>query len=103
MGKDVKTELAEGKPSKRITEYAEENTNDLIVMGREGQGQASLKNRLLGGVAEKILHSSEAPVLVVPDEEEESIEDSYDEILFPTDGSENAEKATKYCSPFARQ
>jgi len=62
----------------------------LIVIGR--QGMTGLGKRLLGGVTEQLLHQSDIPVFVVPDEEyDDQIEARYSRVLLTTDGSENAE------------
>ena len=86
----VTTKLAEGKPAVQISEYADEQDADLIVIGR--QGMTGLGKRLLGGVTEQLLHQSDIPVFVVPDEEyDDQIEARYSRVLLTTDGSENAE------------
>jgi nucleotide-binding universal stress UspA family protein len=51
--------MIEGKPAVRISEYADEQGADLIVVGR--QGLTGLGRRLLGGVTEQVLHRSEVP------------------------------------------
>jgi nucleotide-binding universal stress UspA family protein len=97
----VSTQLSEGKPATRISEYAAEQDADLIVIGR--QGMTGLGKRLLGGVTEQVLHQSDVPVFVVPDADQviEAVTE-YARILIPTDGSENAEVATPYGTAIAQ-
>lgn len=99
LGHPVTTELTEGKPSVRIGEYADERNADLVVVGR--QGTTGLGRRLLGGVTEGVLNGSDVPVFVVPDGEP-TVEPDYARILVPTDGSENAEAATRHGVAIAR-
>lgn len=59
--KDVKTEVREGHPARKIIEYAELNGIDAIVMGSRGRGD--IESSLLGSVAHKV--SSLAPCSVI--------------------------------------
>jgi nucleotide-binding universal stress UspA family protein len=95
LDQSVVTTLSEGKPATEISEYAAEQNADLLVLGR--QGTTGRRKRLLGGVTEQVLHRSDVPVFVVPDGAPASEgETGYDRVLVPTDGSENAELATRF-------
>ncbi|QLD91292.1 universal stress protein [Natronomonas salina] len=59
----VVTAMREGPPSREIVDYATEEGCDLIVMGTHGRG--GLNRLLLGSVAERVVRSSEVPVLTV--------------------------------------
>ncbi|WP_435347633.1 universal stress protein [Haloarchaeobius sp. HRN-SO-5] len=59
----VETALLEGTPAKEIVRYAESNDCDLVVMGTHGRG--GIDRLLLGSVAERVVRSSEVPVLTV--------------------------------------
>lgn len=59
----VVTAMREGAPSREIVEYASEADCDLVVMGTHGRG--GLNRLLLGSVAERVVRSSEVPVLTV--------------------------------------
>lgn len=99
--RSLSTELVEGKPGVQISEFAAEQNADLIVIGR--QGMTGLGRRLLGGVTEQVLHRSDVPVLVVPGADlTPDTADGYSRVLIPTDGSENAEVATRYGTAIAR-
>lgn len=98
----VTTALSEGKPAVQISEYADKQDTDLIVVGR--QGLTGLGRRLLGGVTEQVLHHSDVPVLVVPDGHEDGeLEVGYSQVLITTDGSENAEVAIPHGIAIARR
>jgi len=66
---DVKKEVAEGVPHKRILGYADDNGVEMIVMGTHGK--TGLDRLLLGSVTEKVVRSSGVPVLTVRMLEEE--------------------------------
>lgn len=55
--------LLDGRPSAEIVDYAEEGGCDLIVMGTHGRG--GIDRLLLGSVAERVVRTSEVPVLTV--------------------------------------
>jgi nucleotide-binding universal stress UspA family protein len=64
----VETAVVEGKPSREIVRYAEENDCDLVVMGTHGRG--GIDRLLLGSVAESVIRASSIPVTTVPVGEE---------------------------------
>ncbi len=64
-GRDVpvQTAVLEGRPYEEILEYAEEVDVDMIVMGTEGR--SGLDRFMLGSVTERVLRTSDVPVLAV--------------------------------------
>lgn len=52
-----------GTPAQAIAQYAAEEAVDQIIMGRQGQG--GLQSLLLGSVANRLLHLTDKPVLLV--------------------------------------
>lgn len=56
-------EVKEGVPHREINEYADDNDIDLIVMGTHGR--TGLDRVLIGSTAEKVLRTSEVPVMTV--------------------------------------
>ena len=63
-GVKVKTEFIEAnRPSHVITEYAEKNGVDLIIITTHGY--TGMQKLLLGSVAFKVLHESHVPVLLI--------------------------------------
>lgn len=52
-----------GTPAEAIVQYANEQSVDQIVMGRQGQG--GVQSLLLGSVVNKVLHLANCPVLLI--------------------------------------
>jgi len=102
LGHPVTTILTEGKAAVQISEYADDQDADLIVIGR--QGLTGLGRRLLGGVTEQVLHRSDVPVLVVSGGADgNGSEPDYSRILITTDGSESAEVAIPHGTAIAQR
>lgn len=59
----VETDLVDGSPAREIKNYAAESGCDLVVMGTHGR--SGVDRLLLGSVAERVVRSSEVPVLTV--------------------------------------
>ncbi len=53
-----------GDPAANIIAYAKEHSINLVVMSTHGHG--GLRRLLLGSVTDRVVHSCEVPVLVVP-------------------------------------
>ena len=63
-GIKVKTETIESNgPSHTITDYAQKNSVDLIVIATHGY--TGMKKMMLGSTALKVLHESNIPVLLI--------------------------------------
>jgi len=62
-GMNFEQKLESGDPAKKISEIAEKEDFDIIVMGGKGQGGAS--RTLLGSVSNHVLHYTMHPVLIV--------------------------------------
>jgi nucleotide-binding universal stress UspA family protein len=60
----IKTLIAEGNFAESIVEAAENEQADIIVMG--SHNRRGLDKLLMENVAEKVLHLSKVPVLVIP-------------------------------------
>lgn len=65
-GVTVDSLVVRGVPSHRITETAQEQQVDLIVMGTHGR--TGLRHMLIGSVAERVVRHASCPVMVVPRE-----------------------------------
>lgn len=63
QGVETTTAVKHGEPFQTITEYAEKNDIDLIMMGTHGR--RGLRRRLIGSVTEKVVRTSDKPVLTV--------------------------------------
>ena len=57
------SKILHGKPASQITEFAEKEKIDLIVIGSRGHG--GLKGAVLGSVSNTVMKKSKVPVLVV--------------------------------------
>jgi nucleotide-binding universal stress UspA family protein len=59
----VETVVLQGNPYEQILDYSDENDADLIVMGTHGR--TGVDRYLLGSVTEKVVRTSDVPVLTV--------------------------------------
>jgi nucleotide-binding universal stress UspA family protein len=59
----VKTVIAEGVPSDKIIDYADNNQVDLIIMNTHGR--SGVARWTIGSVADKVMRNSTASVLMV--------------------------------------
>lgn len=95
-GIGVTTEVRAGRVARQILQCAEDQQGDLIVMC--SHGTTGLKRWLLGSVAQKIVHNSTIPVLIVredhplPLERQKTPAEPF-QVLVPLDGSPLAEAA----------
>ena len=62
-GMPVRVEVAFGRPAEEIIDFAEREGMDLIVMSTHGR--SGLSRWVLGSVADKVLHGSHLPILLV--------------------------------------
>lgn len=62
-GLDTTTSLREGAPGETITNYAEEVGADAVVMGTNGR--TGMDRLLMGSIAERVIQSTELPVMTV--------------------------------------
>lgn len=85
---DVRTAVVRGKPSDAILDYADERDADFVFMGTHGR--TGLNRYIAGSVTERVVRMADVPVLTVSATERSAVEDGYDRILVPTDGSECA-------------
>jgi nucleotide-binding universal stress UspA family protein len=59
----IEARIEEGRPAKKITELAEKERFDLIVVGRRGNGLVD--HLIMGSVTNEVVRISNKPVLVV--------------------------------------
>jgi nucleotide-binding universal stress UspA family protein len=62
-GINVKSRFMEGKPGQLIIETADEESCDLIIMGKRGSSE--FKSLLIGSVSNFVLHNTKVPVLLI--------------------------------------
>ncbi|MBU2538958.1 MAG: universal stress protein [Proteobacteria bacterium] len=77
----ILTNLEQGEAYEQIVHVAEEESCDLIVMGRKGQGK--LERELMGSVTARVIGHTRKDILVIP----ETAKLSWQNILLATDGS----------------
>jgi nucleotide-binding universal stress UspA family protein len=83
------TAVEYGIPHEAIQSYVAEHDIELVSMGTHGR--TGLDRLLLGSVTERVVRTSDVPVLTTRHEPDDR--SSYDRILIPTDGSESATAA----------
>lgn len=66
---EIEEDLVTGTPHRSILEYIDDHDIDLVVMGTHGR--TGLDRLLLGSVTERVVRSSNVPVMTVHGEEEE--------------------------------
>lgn len=93
------TAVEHGIPYETILSYADEHEVDLISMGTHGR--TGLDRLLLGSVTERVVRTSDIPVLTSRLEPDDH--GGYDQILIPTDGSEAATAAIDHGLAIAEQ
>ncbi|MFB6102336.1 MAG: universal stress protein [Haloplanus sp.] len=95
-GLDVRRDVREGTPHQEILSHAREHGVDLVVMGTEGTSAATR----LGSTTERVVALADVPVLAVPRaatiERPETGHSVYDQVVIPTDGSDDAERAADH-------
>ena len=62
----IESTVREGDVAEQVVEYAKEHSIDLIVMSTRGHG--AIRRFLVGSVTDRVIRSSEVPVLAIPPE-----------------------------------
>jgi nucleotide-binding universal stress UspA family protein len=93
--------IEHGTPYETILNYVSENDIELTVMGSHGRG--GLDRLLLGSVTERVVRTSDAPVMVVPPTRIDQETIVCDSILIPTDGSAAADTGVTHGLALAGQ
>ncbi|AEH39139.1 universal stress protein [Halopiger xanaduensis] len=97
----VTDDIVQGDPREAIVDAAAPEFVDLVVMGTHGRD--SLESYVLGSVTEHVVNACETPVLAVRPDEDARQPYPYDDLLVPTDGSDNARKAMEFAATLATQ
>lgn len=109
QGYEVNIEIAPGLPQFEINRVAAEKGCSLVIVGSHGQTMSSEIH--LGGVASELIHNAKKPVLLVRlkitdvkdrDRCEVICDNMMEHILYPTDFSDNAERAFAYVKELAQ-
>jgi nucleotide-binding universal stress UspA family protein len=97
-GVECRTAVQHGSPHEEILAYAGDHGVDVVAMGTHGR--TGLSRLLLGSVTERIVRTSDVPVL---SSRRQPDGDTYDRILVPTDGSDTASAAVDHALGLAEQ
>lgn len=90
--------IAHGKPAEEILTVSESEKCDLIAMSTQGRNVVG--RGVLGSVTDKVVHSSNLPVLtILPDVSRQATD--IEEVIVPLDGSELAEGVLPYVESLA--
>jgi nucleotide-binding universal stress UspA family protein len=98
---EVETAVLRGTPEEAILGYADENGIDLLAMGTHGR--TGVHRYVTGSVTESVVRHASVPVLTVRAVEESRVGGSYDDVLVPTDGSDEAGSAVEHGLAIAKQ
>jgi len=96
LGATIRTEVIEGDPRSVITELAEREDADLVVLGRSGHGGTPGFFHL-GSVVEMLAHDAQRPLAVIPAETPPDI----GRIMVGVDGSEESAAAVSWVAELA--
>lgn len=103
QGVEARVEASSGPVAEEILRVAKKEGSDLIAMSTHGRG--ALGRAILGGVTDKIIHSSNVPTLTITPERAKTYWGDgvvLSKILVPLDGSGLAETALPYVEALAR-
>ncbi|MCA1727707.1 MAG: universal stress protein, partial [Actinobacteria bacterium] len=100
-GVQPETELVYSDPAGAITEVAEREQADLMVVGDVGMGGP--KRLRLGGVADRVSHHMPCDLLIVRTSKADTsrVPGTYESVLIATDGSPTADHAARAGTEFA--
>jgi nucleotide-binding universal stress UspA family protein len=95
----VESAIVEGHAAESIVEYAEDVDANLLVMGTHGR--TGVDRYVAGSVTERVLRRTHVPVLTVRDVETVLALEDYEDVMVPTDGSEDAGVAVEHALALA--
>jgi len=99
-GATVSTAIARGEAADQIIEFADENAMDLIVIS--SHGYSGIKRRILGSVAQQVLHGTCVPALLVKPGSGVPSEVEFKKVIVSLDGSPFAETSILYAEQLIR-
>lgn len=100
-GVSTVTEVLQGEPYSTILDYAELRDVDVIAMPTHGRG--GLSRLLLGSTTERVVRTSDVPVLTIRPDSDVTTTHPYRNVLVPTDGSDCARAALETGVDVARE
>jgi len=100
-GVGCRSTVEHGRPHEAILSYASATDVDLVVMGTHGRG--GLSRLLVGSVADRVIRSSDDPVVAVPPRAIDRETERYQRVLLPTDGGPAAGAAVEHALSIAER
>jgi nucleotide-binding universal stress UspA family protein len=100
-GTAVRTKVVWGRAPVVIAAVAEEEAADIIALTTHGR--SGITRWVMGSVTDKVLHTSQKPLLLIRAKEEPPKAVGFKRILVPLDGSAVAEAALPFVERLARQ
>ena len=97
--KQIETVIDYGAADKRIIHHARTRSADLIVMGNRGFGK--LKQLVLGSISHNVFHLAPCSCVTVHQTDTQAAFEGIKNILVPTDGSDQANKAVDLATDIA--
>jgi nucleotide-binding universal stress UspA family protein len=100
-GIEITTAIPTGIPAQAIVDEAEKAPDTLIAMS--GHGRSGVARWWLGSVADRVLHLTNNPMLIVRSHGPKALThaDRFDRVVVPVDGSELAEQVLTHVVPMA--
>jgi nucleotide-binding universal stress UspA family protein len=98
-GIKVKSAVQVGNPAEEIVGYAGKEKADLILMATHGQ--SGIRNWPLGNVAEKVVRSTNCPVMLIRANGAHTERVNISSVVLPLDGSKEGEAALPYIEQLA--
>ena len=101
---DVELAVERGTAHTKIVEFARDHEFDVIAMATHGR--SGIPRMLLGSTTEKVVRSSECPVLLIHPEDERKtshVLEDLDRVILPTDLSEVSNRALDSAVALARK
>ena len=95
----VKSAVQVGNPAEEIVGYAGKEKSDLILMATHGQ--SGIRNWPLGNVAEKVVRSTNCPVMLIRANGAHTERVNISSVVLPLDGSKEGEAALPYIEQLA--
>jgi nucleotide-binding universal stress UspA family protein len=99
-GAKVSTAIARGDAADEVIEFADGNKVDLIVIS--SHGYSGIKRRIIGSVAQKVLHGTCVPTLLVKPGAGVPSEVEFKKLIVALDGSPFAETSILYAEQLVR-
>ena len=102
IGLSVSVSVRDGAPAQAIVEAAEQEPDTIIAMTTHGR--SGMARWVMGSVADKALHTTDCPFLLIKAREDAEIEADarVNSIIVPLDGSEFAAEALPHAAALAR-